>query len=166
VVVIGPRAYETSEALRRAHDRLLQFADAGGTLIMQYQQYQFVQGGYPPHPLTIASPHDRVTDQTANVRWLPGSERLQSGPNRLTAGDFDDWVQERGLYFAATWDSAWTPLLEFDEPGEAAKRGGLLIAKLGRGTVVYTGIAFFRQIPAAVPGAWRLFANLLTIGQQ
>ena len=98
------------------------------------------------------------------MRWLPGSERLQSGPNRIAATDFDDWVQERGLYFAATWDAGWTPLLEFDEPGEAPKRGGLLVARLGRGTVVYTGIAFFRQIPAAVPGAWRLFANLLAIG--
>ena len=163
VVVIGPRAYETNQALRRAHDRLMRFADAGGTLIIQYQQYQFVQGGYPPRPLTIASPHDRVTDETAPVRWLPGSAQLQSGPNRLTPADFDDWVQERGLYFAATWDSSWTPLLEFDEPGEAPKRGGLLISRLGRGTVVYTGIAFFRQIPAAVPGAWRLFANLLAI---
>jgi hypothetical protein len=166
VVVIGPRAYETNEPLRRAHDRLLRFADAGGTLIIQYQQYQFVQGDYPPRPLTIASPHDRVTDETAAIRWLPGSERLQSGPNRLMATDFDGWVQERGLYFAATWDSSWTPLIEFDEPGETAKRGGLLIARFGRGTVVYTGIAFFRQIPAAVPGAWRLFANLLAIGQR
>jgi LmbE family N-acetylglucosaminyl deacetylase len=163
VVIIGPRAYETNEAVRRSHDRLLRFADAGGTLIIQYQQYQFVQGGYPPLPLTIASPHDRVTDETAAVRWLPGSERLQRGPNRIAATDFDGWVQERGLYFAATWDAGWTPLLEFDEPGEAPKRGGLLVARLGRGTVVYTGIAFFRQIPAAVPGAWRLFANLLAI---
>jgi hypothetical protein len=83
----------------------------------------------------------------------------------LADNDFEGWVQERGLYFAATWDSAWTPMIEMDEPGESSKRGGLLIARLGRGTVVYTGIAFFRQIPAAVPGAWRLFANLLAIGQ-
>ena len=163
VVVIGPRAYETNIDVRRAHDRLLRFAEAGGTLIIQYQQYQFVQGGYPPLPLTIGQPHDRVTDETAAVRWLPGSAALQSGPNRMSAADFDGWVQERGLYFAATWDSAWTPLMEFDEPGEAPKRGGMLLARLGRGTVIYTGIAFFRQIPAAVPGAWRLFANLLAI---
>ncbi len=163
VVVIGPRAYETNEALRRAHERLLRFADQGGTLIMQYQQYQFIRGNYPPRPMTIASPHDRVTDETAAVRWLPGSERLQSTPNTLTAADFDGWVQERGLYYASTWDSSWTPLLEFDEPGEAPKRGGLLVSRYGRGLVVYTGIAFFRQIPAAVPGAWRLFANLLAL---
>jgi LmbE family N-acetylglucosaminyl deacetylase len=163
VVVVGPRAYETNEALRRAHDRLLRFADAGGTLIVQYQQYQFVEGGYAPLPLTIARPHDRITDEAAPVRWLPGAGRIRSTPNDLSPADFDGWVQERGLYFAATWDSAWTPLLEFDEPGESPKRGGLLVARLGRGTVVYTGIAFFRQIPAAVPGAWRLFANLLAI---
>lgn len=163
VVVVGPRAYETSEALRRAHDRLLRFADAGGTLIIQYQQYQFVQGNFAPWPLTIGRPHDRVTDETAAVRWLPGSDRLRAGPNPISDADFQGWVQERGLYFAATWDTAWTPLIEMDEPGEASKRGGLLVARWGRGTVVYTGIAFFRQIPAAVPGAWRLFANLLAI---
>lgn len=161
VVVIGPRAYETSSAVRTAHPRLLRFAEAGGTLIIQYQQYQFVQGGFTPLPFTIARPHDRVTDETAAVRWLDPSTPLARTPNRITDADFDDWVQERGLYFANTWDQRWTPLLEMDEPDESPKRGGLLVADLGRGRVIYTGLAFFRQLPAAVPGAWRLFANLL-----
>lgn len=161
VLVLGPRSYETSVALQRAHPRVLKFAEDGGTLIVQYQQYQFVRGNFAPLPLDIARPHDRITDETAPVRWLPGSEQLQQGPNRLEADDFDDWVQERGLYFASTWDDRWQPMLEMDEPGEAPRRGGLLIAPYGEGTVVYTGIAFFRQLPAAVPGAWRLFANLL-----
>src|SRR5690606_32619795 len=147
--------------VRTAHPRLLRFAEAGGTLIIQYQQYQFVQGGFTPLPFTIARPHDRVTDETAAVRWLDGAASLAAAPNRITDADFDDWVQERGLYFANTWDSRWTPLLEMDEPDEPPKRGGLLVADPGEGRVIYTGVAFFRQLPAAVPGAWRLFANLL-----
>src|SRR5690606_7888224 len=103
-------------------------------------------------------------DETAAVRWLPGSESLQQRPNRLAPADFEDWVQERGLYFAGTWDARWQPMIEMDEPDEPSRRGGLLVAPHGKGIVVYTGIAFFRQLPAAVPGAWRLFANLLAIG--
>lgn len=163
VMVIGPRAYEISDALRRAHPRLVRFAERGGTLMIQYQQYQFIAGGFAPLPMTIARPHDRVTDENAPIRWLPGSELIRTGPNRLIPRDFDDWVQERGLYFAGTWDAAWTPLIEMTDPGEPPRQGGLLVANFGRGKVIYTGIAFFRQLPAAVPGAWRLFANLLAL---
>src|SRR5690606_36654929 len=158
VLVFGPRAYETSIARQRAHPRVLKFAADGGTLVIQYQQYQFIQGGFAPLPFTIARPHDRITDETAAVRWLPGSERLQRTPNRLEQDDFGGWVQERGLYFANSWDERWSALMEMDEPGEQPRRGGLLVAEYGKGKVVYTGIAFFRQLPAAVPGAWRLFA--------
>jgi LmbE family N-acetylglucosaminyl deacetylase len=164
VVVVGPRAYEVDPALGRANPLLLDFARAGGTLIVQYQQYQYVNGKLAPLPLTISRPHDRVTDENATVTWLPGSTALQQRPNRLTADDWSGWVQERGLYFAGTWDAGWTPLLAMHDPGEPEQRGALLVARYGRGTVVYTGLAFFRQLPAAVPGAWRLFANLLAIG--
>ncbi|HET9065396.1 MAG TPA: PIG-L family deacetylase [Gemmatimonadales bacterium] len=164
VLVIGPRAYEVDPAVGRANPRLLAFARGGGTLLVQYQQYQYVAGGFAPYPITIGRPHDRITDEHSPVRWLPGSEALAAGPNPMTATDWEGWVQERGLYFAATWDSAWTPMLEMTDPGEAPIRGGVLVATYGRGRVVYAGLAFFRQLPAAVPGAWRLFANLLAIG--
>lgn len=164
VIVVGPRAYEIDDALRRAHPRLLRFAERGGTLIVQYQQYQYIQGGFAPLAMTIARPHDRVTDETAPIRFLDPAHRLGTTPNRITDADFDGWVQERGLYFAHDWDAAWTPLLELQDPGMPPQRGALLVGRLGEGTVVYTGIAFFRQLPAAVPGAWRLFANLLAIG--
>jgi hypothetical protein len=163
VIVVGPRAYEINDALSRVHADLLAWAERGGTLITQYQQYQYLAGGFPPVPLTIGRPHDRVTDETAPVTLLAPTHRALRGPNTLSAPDFDGWVQERGLYFARTWDSAWTPLLEMNDPDEAPLRGALLVAPLGRGTVVYTGIAFFRQLPAAVPGAWKLFANLLAL---
>jgi hypothetical protein len=162
-IVIGPRAYEVHPALARLHPRLLAWAERGGTLITQYQQYQYLAGGFPPLPMTIGRPHDRVTDETAPVTLLDPTHRALRGPNALVPTDFDGWVQERGLYFARTWDSAWTPLLELHDPGEAPHRGALLVAPFGRGTVVYTGIAFFRQLPAAVPGAWKLFANLLAL---
>jgi LmbE family N-acetylglucosaminyl deacetylase len=164
VLVVGPRAYELDPAVGRANPRLLSFAERGGTLIVQYQQYQYVQGGFAPYPITIARPHDRVTDEASQVRWLPGSEAVRFAPNRLGAADWDGWVQERGLYFAHDWDSAWTPLLEMQDPDEAAVQGALLVARYGKGTVVYTGLSFFRELPAAVPGAWRLLANLLAIG--
>lgn len=163
VIVVGPRAYEINEALTRVHADLLAWAERGGTLITQYQQYQYLAGGFPPLPMTIGRPHDRVTDETAPVTLLDPTHRALRGPNALVPTDFDGWVQERGLYFARSWDSAWTPLLELHDPGEAPLRGALLVAPFGRGTVVYTGIAFFRQLPAAVPGAWKLFANLLAL---
>ncbi len=165
VLVIGPRAYEVSDAVRRAHPRIMAWVNAGGTLIVQYQQYQYIRGGFAPRPFTISSPHDRVTDESAPVTMLDPAHRVFRYPNVITPDDFHGWRQERGLYFAGTWDAAWTPLLSMADPGEDAKRGGIIITSVGRGRAVYTGLAFFRQIPAAVPGAWRLFANLLALGE-
>ncbi len=163
VIVIGPRAYETDDQLARSHGDLLAWAARGGTLITQYQQYQYLAGAFSPLPLTIGRPHDRVTDENAVVTLLEPTHRALRGPNVIGPEDFNGWVQERGLYFARTWDPGWTPLLEMADPGEAPLRGALLVAPYDRGTVVYTGMAFFRQLPAAVPGAWRLFANLLAL---
>ena len=162
VIVVGSRAYETTPALLTSNGRLLDYARAGGRLIVQYQQYAFVRGGYAPFPLTIANPHDRVTDETASVSVLEPSSALFKRPNAIGAGDWDGWVQERGLYFAHTWDAAYQPMLETGDAGERL-RGGLLVARLGRGLYVYTGLAFFRQLPAGVTGAYRLFANLLAL---
>jgi len=164
VLVVGSRAYEVRPDLVANHRRLLEYAERGGTLLVQYQQYQFVSGGFAPFPLTIARPHDRVTDEEAPVRLLDAAHPVLSRPNRIEHADFAGWTQERGLYFARTWDPRYTPLLETADPGEAPLRGGLLVAPLGRGTYVYTGLAFFRQLPEGVPGAWRLFANLLALG--
>ncbi len=164
VVVIGPRAYEVDPALQRAHPKLMRWLERGGTLIMQYQQYPFLRGGFAPLPFTISSPHDRVAEEDAPVTVLVPMSPVFRTPNRIRAADFDGWTQERGLYFARSWDSAWTPLLEMHDSDDARREGSLLIGRRGRGTVVYTGLAFFRQLPAAVPGAWRLFMNLLALG--
>jgi hypothetical protein len=111
----------------------------------------------------MSRPHDRVTDETAQVRILDSDHPALSAPNRIRSEDFDGWVQEKGLYFLSDWAPEFTPLLEMGDPGEEPKQGGLLIAPLGEGVYVYTGLAFFRQFPEGVPGAYRLFANLLSL---
>jgi len=160
-IVIGSRAYETDPALARSNGRLLDYARGGGLLIVQYQQYPFLEGGFAPFPLEIARPHDRITDETAPVRPLEPAHPVFTRPNRIGAEDWAGWVQERGLYFPRTWDPAYTPLLAIADPGLPEQRGGLLVARLGKGHYVYTGLAFFRQLPGGVPGAYRLFLNLL-----
>jgi len=149
-----------------ANGRLLDYARSGGLVIVQYQQYPFVSGSFAPYRLSIARPHDRVTDETAPVTALEPSHPALHVPNQIGPADWQGWVQERGLYFAHDWDSSYTALLETHDPGESPLSGGLLVAALGKGTYVYTGLSFFRQLPAGVPGAYRLFANLLALGKK
>jgi LmbE family N-acetylglucosaminyl deacetylase len=163
VIVLGIRAYETRPDLALANNGLLDFARSGGTLIVQYNKYEYPRGGFAPFPVEMNRPHDRVSDEGAPVTILtPGHPALE-GPNVIGPEDFDGWVHERGLYFLAEWDARYEPLLEMADPGEPAKRGGLVVALLGEGVYVYTGLAFFRQFPEGVPGAYRLFANLLSL---
>lgn len=163
VVVLGVRAYEVREDLQSANSRLLDWARRGGTLIVQYNKYPFVEGGFAPYRATMARPHDRVTDERAPVTMLRPEAPVLSGPNRISERDFGGWIQERGLYFLHEWGEPFTPVLATSDPGEEPKEGGLLVAPLGRGLYVYTGLAFFRQLPEGVPGAYRLFANLLSL---
>lgn len=163
VVVVGSRAYETDSSLMRHNDRLLAYAKSGGLVIVQYQQYAFTRGNYFALPMSIANPHDRVTDETVPVRVLDPSDRALVRPNTITASDWDGWPQERGLYFAQDWDPAYKPLLEMNDPNMPALQGSLLVAKYGQGTYVYTGLSFFRSLPAGVPGAFKLFLNLLSL---
>ena len=164
-IVIGSRAYETEPALVANNGRLLDYGRNGGLVIVQYQQYPFVDGGFAPYALTIARPHDRVTDENAPVTELDPTHPVFHYPNAIGDPDWRGWIQERGLYFAHTWDTTYVPVLETHDPPPpsppAELKGGLLIAPLGRGTYVYTGLSFFRQLPAGVPGAYRLFMNLL-----
>jgi hypothetical protein len=163
VIVVGSRAYEADTALAANNDRLLDYVRAGGHVLVQYQQYPYVRGGYAPFPLEIANPHDRVTDETAPVTVLEPGSHVFHQPNAITTADWDGWPQERGLYFPRTWDPAYTPLLEMHDPDMPPLKGGLLIAPYGSGTYIYTGLSFFRALPAGVPGAFRLFFNLLDV---
>ncbi len=162
-VVLGIRAYETRPDLRAANAKLLDFARRGGTVVVQYNKYEYPQGGFAPFPVEMSRPHDRVTDEEAPVTLLDPEHPLLRAPNRIGPEDFDGWVQERGLYFLSRWDPAFTPLLEMSDPGQPPLRGGLLVARVGEGAYVYTGLALFRQFPEGVPGAYRLFANLVAL---
>ncbi|HVT60220.1 MAG TPA: PIG-L family deacetylase [Thermoanaerobaculia bacterium] len=165
-IVIGSRAYESEPALARFNHRLLDYVRGGGLMIVQYQQYAFIESGFAPFKLEIARPHDRVTDETAAVTLLDLADPVFSTPNRIAEADWQGWVQERGLYFAHSWDPAYKPLLAMADPGGPQQRGALLAAAYGKGKYVYTGLALFRQLPAGVPGAYRLFANLLALGRK
>ena len=163
VIVLGARAYETRNDLAQANARILAFARGGGTVIAQYNKYEYPEGGFAPYPVTMRRPHDRITDPDADVTLLDPSHPILQGPNRIGGEDFEGWAQERGLYFLATWDANFTPLLEMADPGEDPVRGGLVVASVGEGAYVYTGLALFRQWPRGVPGAFRLLANLVSL---
>lgn len=164
VIVTGIRAYEVRPDLVRLNDRLLRWVEEGGTLVVQYNKYEFAAGGFAPYPVHMARPHDRVTDEDAPVTLLDPEHPVLRWPNRIDDADFRGWVQERGLYFLHEWDDRYTPLLEMSDFGGDAVRGALLVAPHGAGTYVYTGLSFFRQLPAGVPGAVRLFANIISLG--
>jgi hypothetical protein len=165
-IVLGIRAYGTREDVRKYNGRLLEYVKAGGTLLVHYESdiKAFHDGNFAPYPLQLS--HDRVTVEEAPVEVLHPESPLFHCPNQITAADFQGWVQERGLYFANEWDPHFEPLLLSNDPGEAPLKGGLLQASYGKGTYIYTGYSFFRQLPAGVPGAIRLFVNLVSAGHE
>ncbi|MBN2433452.1 MAG: hypothetical protein JXQ27_18415, partial [Acidobacteria bacterium] len=163
-LITGVRAFNTRPDLPRLHPRLLEFVHHGGNLVVQYNVSRgLVTETIGPYPIRISG--DRVTVETAPVTLLLPDHPLLNTPNRIEAGDFAGWVQERGLYFADQWDERYEPLLAMADPDEEPVRGALLFARYGKGTFIYTGLAFFRQLPAGVPGACRLFLNLLSGGR-
>jgi len=165
-VVVGVRAFNTSERLRAAHDVLMKYVDAGGTLVVQYNtNSRLAPLSAPLGPFPFEIGRDRVTDETAAVTLAMPAHPVLTTPNAISAQDFEGWIQERGLYFAEKWDSHYQAPLAMNDPGEKALAGSLLWARHGKGIFVYTGLAFFRQLPAGVPGAFRLFANLMASGQ-
>jgi LmbE family N-acetylglucosaminyl deacetylase len=164
-VVTGVRAFNTSAALRAGDAALMAYVEAGGTLVVQYNtnnRLAPLAGPIGPWPFEIG--RERVTDETAAATFTSPKHPALTTPNALGPHDFDGWVQERGLYFAETWDPRYQTVLTMHDPDEKPLPGGVLWARHGKGTFVYTGLAFFRQLPAGVPGAYRLFANLLAGG--
>jgi LmbE family N-acetylglucosaminyl deacetylase len=162
-IVFGVRAYNVEPRLAALHNKLMSYAEAGGTVIVQYNTTNWPSATPPalgPFPFTIG--HGRVTDEGASVTSVPN--KVLSSPNAIGTEDWMGWVQERGLYFAETWDERYAVPLSMHDPGEQPLRGSLLIAKVGKGAFIYTGLSFFRQLPAGVPGAFRLFANLVDHG--
>ena len=165
-IVLGIRAYDTRDDLKKNNQRLLDYAKDGGTLLVQYNTSpsDFNDGHYTPYPAQLS--RDRVTVEQAPVTILDPQNPVFHYPNPITEHDFDGWVQERGLYFMDQWDSHFTPLLACNDPGEQPQKGGLLLAQYGKGYYIYNGYAFFRQLPFGVPGAIRLYVNLLSVGHE
>ena len=165
-IVLGIRAYDTQKEVAANNKKLLDFVAAGGTLVLQYNAgvADFNGGHFTPYSAELS--RARVSLEEAPVDILAPEDSVFRYPNEITAHDFDGWVQERGLYFMDKWDEHFKPLLSCHDPGEDAQKGGLLRAQYGKGTYIYTGYAFFRQLPAGVPGAVRLYVNLLSAGHE
>jgi LmbE family N-acetylglucosaminyl deacetylase len=160
-VVLGIRAYNTREALALHNKDLFEYVQQGGTVVTQYNN-NFDYMTDQVSPLRLKLSRTRVTDERAEMRFLLPEHPVLNTPNRLTAQDFEGWVQERGLYFASEWDAAFQAPLSCNDPGEKPADGALLVASYGKGTFVYTSLSFFRELPAGVPGAYRLLANLIS----
>jgi LmbE family N-acetylglucosaminyl deacetylase len=180
-IVVGVRAYELRSELPGANQRLLEYVSKGGTLVVQYQrEFAWDKFQYAPYPALIAPPPPpakegvaqtpqplpRITDENSPVKFLKPNAPLLNTPNKITQEDFKGWVQERGLYFWTKFDSKYTALLAMNDPGEPQLNGGLVYTHYGKGTYIYTGLAFVRQLPEGVPGAYRLFVNLLSASRK
>ena len=176
-IVVGVRAYELRSDLPGANQRLLDYALNGGTLLVQYQRdFAWDRSSFAPYPALISPPAPpakdgspstprplpRITDEKSPVKFLKPNDPLLNRPNKIAQSDFKGWVQERGLYFWTQFDPKYTPLLAMNDPGEPEQNGAIVYARYGKGFYIYTGIAFFRQLPEGVPGAYRLFVNLLS----
>ncbi len=166
-IISGVRAYNTNEWLNRYHDKLMQYVEQGGNLIVQYNTSSNigpVRAKIGPYPFNIS--RSRITDEQAEVRFLDPKHQVLNFPNTLGPKDFEGWVQERSIYHAAGYDSNFQAIFSMNDPGEKSDKGSLVIARHGKGYFTYTGIVFFRQLPAAVPGAYRLLANLIALNQK
>jgi len=162
-IILGVRAYAVRDDLRAYNSRLLDYVKNGGTLIVQYNRRGEIRDAqYGPYPYTI-NDNIRVTDELAPVKILDSTNSLLNVPNKITSEDFQSWVQERGTYFLEKWDPQYEPLLESNDPGEPPRDGGLVVAKYGKGTYIYSGYVFFRELQSGVKGAFRLFANLVSV---
>lgn len=164
-IVMGVRAYNTVERLKFHQEKLLEYVENGGNMIVQYNtSRRMVIDELGPYPLKIS--RDRVTVEEAEVKFLKPTHDVLSFPNKITDADFDGWVQERGLYFPNEWDDKYETVISMSDPGEEAKEGSLLVTKYGKGSYIYTGLSFFRELPAGVPGAYRLLVNLISYGKK
>ncbi|MFY0652627.1 MAG: PIG-L family deacetylase [Cyclobacteriaceae bacterium] len=162
-VIIGIRAYNTRDRMKFHQEKLMEYVKNGGTMIVQYNTNRGLKvKDLGPYPFNVS--RDRVADETAEVRIINNDHPLLNSPNKITQKDFEGWVQERGLYFPNQWDEKYEALLSSNDPGETIKTGGLLVTKYGNGYYIYSGYSWFRELPAGVPGAYRIFTNMISIG--
>jgi len=166
-VITGIRAYNVVQELKFKQKFLLDYVEKGGNLIIQYNtagRWDSQFENIAPYPLKLS--RDRVTDENSNVSIIAKNHAVVNFPNKISKTDFQGWVQERGLYFPNEWDKAFTPILSMNDAGETPTEGSLLIAPYGKGNYMYTGLSFFRELPAGVTGAYKLFANMVSLGKE
>jgi len=159
-IILGIRAYNVIDNLKFKQKYLLDFVENGGNLIVQYNTDRGVDVAAP---FMLKLSNDRVTDESSEVLFLDEAYPILNFPNKITQDDFKDWIQERGLYFPSSWGEEFTPIFSMHDKGESPKKGSLLIAKFGKGNYIYTGLSFFRELPSGVSGAYKLFANMLSL---
>ena len=164
-VILGIRAYNTVPELKLKQDIILEYVNKGGNVIVQYNTSHnlVVEDNLAPYALKLS--RDRITDEHAKVTFLARDHEIMNYPNKIVSEDFDGWVQERGLYFPNEWGDEFTPILSFEENGGGPMDGSLLVARYGKGHYIYTGLSFFRELPAGVPGAYKLFTNMISLGK-
>jgi len=163
-VITGIRAYNTLTDLKFKQDILLEYVKNGGNMIIQYNtSRRMSMDNLGPYPLKLS--RDRVTDETAKITFNDPDHPVLNYPNKITEADFEGWVQERGLYFPGEWDDRYQPIFSMQDKGEDAKLGSMLVTKYGEGYYIYTGISFFREVPVGIPGAYRLLANMISLGK-
>jgi LmbE family N-acetylglucosaminyl deacetylase len=165
-VVLGVRALNTNERIRFLMPDLLNYVKEGGTLVVQYNtsnDLEIEKDKFSPYPLTLS--RERVTEENSEVRILKPEHPILNFPNKITSEDFEGWVQERGLYYPSAWGEPFDAVLSMNDKGEPARNGSLLVAKYGEGHYVYTGLSFFRELPEGVPGAYKLFTNIVSLGK-
>ncbi len=163
-IILGVRAYAVRSDLKAANARLLDYVKNGGTLIVQYNLQDF-DHNYGPYPFTLGPNAQKVVDEDSPVVLLDPSSPAFEWPNKITAADFKGWVEERGHGFLQSWDSHYQPLVETHDPDQDPQKGGLLLARYGKGFYVYDAFALYRQLPSGVPGAYRLLANLISLSK-
>jgi hypothetical protein len=165
-IVTGIRAYNTNNRLQVCYQKLMNYVNNGGNLIVQYNTNNRIGpllAKIGPYPFSIS--RERVTDEKSPVNFLVPEHPILNYPNKISTSDFENWIQERGIYFANELDSNYVSILEMNDSGESKNKGSLITAKYGKGNFVYTGLSFFRELPAGVPGAYRLFVNLISLPQ-
>jgi len=164
-IMVGIRAYNTVEALKLKQKVILEYVKNGGNVIVQYNTNHRLKVKENLAPYSLQLSRDRVTDENSKVKFLAPNHEIMNYPNKISDQDFEGWVQERGLYFPDKWAKEFTPILSFHDKGESAKKGSLLVAKYGEGYYMYTGLSFFRELPAGVPGAYKLLTNMISMGK-
>ena len=164
VILLGVRTYAVRPDLITYNRRLLDYVRNGGVAIVQYNTPEYDKN-YGPYPYHMGEEPEEVTDEDSRVNILDPNNPIFTWPNKITAADFENWIEERGSKFMTTWDPRYTALLETHDPSQAPQRGGLLYAKYGKGIYIYNAYAFYRELPEGVPGAYRLIANMLSLAK-